>query len=353
MNKISISMAAAALALGFISCETDKEPVYHAPTEFVLQTPENADTPIDLKEGNTFSLNCARPDYGYQAVTNYSVLMSLTEDFALTETVEPIKATSPEMKFDDATIAKAICTLLGYTDDNYPETFDYQKVYFRAVAQITGIESSLIESNDIVFAQIKPFYPAPAESYLYTPGNTNGWSQINSQYLLSKNNNDYAGYAVLDNGGFKFSTETTWGGTNYGNGGQPGKLSTDGGAGNLSVAAKGLYWVEVNIKKLSYTTTLCTTYGLIGDAVGSWNNSIPLTPSADFLTWEADVQFGSGEFKFRANDSWDLNLGTDLSNLEWNYGGANPGNIPSPGNGTYHVVLSFAKLPYTATVTKL
>ena len=42
------------------------------------------------------------------------------------------------MTFDDATISKAICNLLGYDDDNHPETFDYEKVWFRAVAQITG-----------------------------------------------------------------------------------------------------------------------------------------------------------------------------------------------------------------------
>ncbi|WP_288307255.1 SusE domain-containing protein [uncultured Muribaculum sp.] len=354
MNKISIFMAAAALAVGITSCETDKEPVYHAPTTFILQAPENADAPVDLKAGNIFSLNCTRPDYGYQAVTNYTVLISLTEDFTKTEEVEPIKATSPEMTFDDATISKAICNLLGYDDDNHPETFDYEKVWFRAVAQIAGIESSLIESNDIVFAQIKPFYPAPAESFLYTPGNTNGWNQLNSQYLLSNNNTNYAGYAVLDEGGFKFSTGTDWNnGTNYGKADQPGKLSDAGSAGNLSVDKKGLYWCEVDIKKLSYTTTLCSTYGLVGDAVGGWNNSVELTPSADFLTWEGNIEFGSGEFKFRANNDWALNLGTDLTNLQWNYGGANPGNIPSPGTGTYHVVLSFAKLPYSATITKI
>ena len=33
-------MAAAALAVGITSCETDKEPVYHAPTTFILQAPE-------------------------------------------------------------------------------------------------------------------------------------------------------------------------------------------------------------------------------------------------------------------------------------------------------------------------
>ena len=81
MNKISIFMAAAALAVGITSCETDKEPVYHAPTTFILQAPENADAPVDLKAGNIFSLNCTRPDYGYQAVTNYTVLISLTDDF--------------------------------------------------------------------------------------------------------------------------------------------------------------------------------------------------------------------------------------------------------------------------------
>ena len=43
-----------------------------------------------------------------------------------------------------------------------------------------------------------------------------------------------------------------------------------------------------------------------------------------------------------------MNLGGSLDKLV-----PNGDNITSPGSGTYHVVLQFAKRPYSATLTKL
>lgn len=352
MNKLSIYLAAAVFAFGMASCEDDKEPVYHDPTTFVLDTPADQDTPVDLKAGETLTLQCHQPNYGYQAVTNYTIVVSLTESFEMSEEVKPNgTGTQAKMEFDQSKIAKAICNLHGYTDAEHPanDEFTYEPLYIRAIAQINGIESSRIESeNFVILNQVKAYYPAPEITYLYTPGQANGWSGAASQSLMSEDNTTYTGYAVLDPGGFKFTSQTDWGGTNYGNAGQKGKLTTDGNAGNLTVEDKGLYWCDVNIVKLTYTATLCTTYGLIGDAVGGWDASKPLTPSADFLTWEGDITFGNGNFKFRANDGWDINLGGKLDELK-----PNGSDIPSPGSGTYHVVLQFAKRPYSATVTKL
>lgn len=54
--------------------------------------------------------------------------------------------------------------------------------------------------------------------------------------------------------------------------------------------------------------------------------------------WYGVVQFASdGEWKFRANDDWDFNLGTDLTALV--NGG---GNFATPGLGGHYVVLSTA-----------
>ena len=66
------------------------------------------------------------------------------------------------------------------------------------------------------------------------------------------------------------------------------------------------------------------------------------------LVYSADVKLkGSGEFKFRANNGWDINLGGNLSALT-----AGGDNIATPGEGTYTVTLDLSQVPYSATVVK-
>lgn len=184
--------------------------------------------------------------------------------------------------------------------------------------------------------------------FLYTPGDSNGWNQTASQLLFTSDGAQYHGFVYLT-GGFKFTNAPDWAHINYGDGGEEGVLSNDGGAGNLSVDAAGLYYATVNTAALTYSLTQVTTFGVIGDATpNGWDASTALTPSEDFLTWTGEIDFsGSGEFKFRANDAWDINLGGDLSDLTQD--GA---NIATPGAGTYVVTLMFNELPYSATIVK-
>lgn len=185
---------------------------------------------------------------------------------------------------------------------------------------------------------------------LYTPGDANGWSQTASQIIPTSNYINYKGYAHIS-GSFKFTSEPNWDGVNYGqakdDAGQiiEGSLSTDGGAGNLSVSADALYWCQVNLANLTYTTTEITSLGIIGDFNG-WAGQDNLSPSADFLIWSGTVTLDGGGWKFRANDNWDINLGGDLDNLT-----LDGSNIPSEA-GTYTITLDLSSLPYTATLVK-
>lgn len=183
-------------------------------------------------------------------------------------------------------------------------------------------------------------------SYLYTPGNSNGWSQEASQQLAyNADKGYYEGYAYLD-GEFKFSDQPNWNGTNYGNAGEDGKLSTDGGAGNLNAPEAGLYYVTVNTADLTYTITKITSFGAIGGFNG-WGGQTVMTPSDNFLVWTGEVTFAAGdEYKFRANDNWDINLGGEISNLV-----NNGANLVAPGAGTYTVTVDLSKLPYTCSLT--
>lgn len=191
-------------------------------------------------------------------------------------------------------------------------------------------------------------------NYLYTPGAANNWSQNDSQLLSTTNYVNYSGCAYLSSDGFKFTSADNWDGINYGAGEEEGTLDTDGEAGNLTVEETGLYWCDVNINALTYSLTQITTYGLIGDATeGQWDNSLPMTPSDDYLTWTITTTLGDGGFKFRANDAWDINLGANGDEEpseaydDLVQGGK---NLLSPGEGTYTITLNLSQLPYSCTV---
>ena len=182
---------------------------------------------------------------------------------------------------------------------------------------------------------------------LYTPGGANGWSQENSDCLFTTDYVNYAGYAHVSE--FKFTSAPNWNGINYGFA-EEGKLSTDGGAGNINAPAPGFCFVQANIASLTYSISApVTTYGLIGGATpGGWDVSTALTPSANEMVWEGDVAMKGGEYKFRANDAWDINLGGSLDNLT-----QDAGNLMfTEPDGTYHVVLDLSTYPAKATFTK-
>ncbi len=190
----------------------------------------------------------------------------------------------------------------------------------------------------------------PAFDYLYTPGASNGWSHTSSNMLSTTDYVTYTGYAYLS-GEFKFSNAPDWSHINYGNSGTEGSLTTDGGAGNLNSGNTGVYWCTVNIPKLTYSITEITTIGMIGGFNG-WGSSLPMTAA---ITGPTDIKYvgevtlkAGEEFKFRANDGWDINLGGDSFD-ELTQGGS---NLKVSEDGTYDVVLDLSTLPYKATVTK-
>ena len=151
---------------------------------------------------------------------------------------------------------------------------------------------------------------------------------------------NYFGFANLSPSGFKFTSAADWNHINYGDAGD-GKLSTDGGAGNLTVAEKGLYWCNVNIAALTWTATKIETIGVIGGFNG-WSESLPLT-SEDGLIWAGTITLNEGdEYKFRCNNDWAINLGgADEYNLV-----PDGANLKAPATGTFTITLDLSVVPY-------
>lgn len=198
---------------------------------------------------------------------------------------------------------------------------------------------------------------SPVYDFLYTPGDANGWSQPASAKLYpTADGVNYESWLPLK-GNFKFSTQADWNGINYGAGAEAGTLSTDGGAGNLTVADEGYYCVRANLVSMTWEILYgpVQSWGLIG-VNGAWNDGddIVMTPDADGQVWKATVTFTSGtDFKFRANGAWDIQYGNGGSNLDDLVCDGGSGNLSAPALGTYEVTLDLSRVPYHATLTAI
>lgn len=186
MKKTTILLALAVAALGFTSCEDDKEPVYTAPSEFVLNTPPMAESMYVLSAGDYIDLTCSQPDYGYSAVTNYVVDITNAEEFieatdetaANYATLTPVNKTSATIELKAEDVAKAICEFNGITGfAEYPEEgLPATALKVRARASLTGIAGSEITSNVITLKEVLPYNPYPAvPGHIYIVGALTNW----------------------------------------------------------------------------------------------------------------------------------------------------------------------------------
>ena len=182
--------------------------------------------------------------------------------------------------------------------------------------------------------------------YMYVPGNHQGWSPQTAPVVYSSDFMNYSGFVSLD-GEFKFTSKPAWDGTNYGAGSTAGTLSTDGGAGNLS-AETGFYLLNANTASLTWSATKIETFGLIGSATaGGWDNSTAMTFDAKTVKYTLTTTLTDGEFKFRANNAWDINLGGNIEQLS--FGGDNI----AISAGTYRITLSLNNPEkYSCTIEK-
>ena len=85
--------------------------------------------------------------------------------------------------------------------------------------------------------------------------------------------------------------------------------------------------------------------GIIGDAVGGWDNDINMNQSpTDPTVWTLTVTASGGSAKFRLNDGWDTNWGA--GDFPTGVGVQDGANIPVPA-GTYDVTFNSATGEYS------
>ncbi|MDE6484029.1 MAG: SusE domain-containing protein [Duncaniella sp.] len=232
MKKLSLIMAGVAAVFGLSSCDDDKEPVYTPPTadtEFILNEPALANELITLTEESTIELTCSQPDYGFSAITQYSAEVSLDENFtdfrslACTGT-----GTTARMSFKGKDIAMALCELHGWKSKDDYENPGPEKIYFRAIAELNGIEGSRCVSNVVSYNNVQSYYAVLEAGRIYVVGDLGlSWAIGSSpqEYIAARQvlnetapgSNIFVGVVPFHSGvnTFRFYVELgDWGGDN-------------------------------------------------------------------------------------------------------------------------------------------
>jgi len=174
---------------------------------------------------------------------------------------------------------------------------------------------------------------------VYLPGDANGWTFDSDCLRSASGDGEYTGFAMIGGEwGWKITPAQSWDKA-YGNGGSDGVI-TDGGGNIMEGSTATLYYAVVNLANLTYQLTPITDITIIGGATGdsSWSTDLPLTQSADNpRVWTYTGHLDAGEFKFRMNYGWDVNLGGEPAALWQN--GANC-TIATAGDYTLTLTLS-------------
>ncbi len=207
------------------------------------------------------------------------------------------------------------------------------------IAVTAGHYKVTFDSNNLTYS-IEPFSIGLIGSA--TPG---GWDN-DTDMMYDPTSDQFRLVLALVEGEAKFRYNDSWE-TNYGDTGLDGTLDQNGD--NIPVSA-GNYVVTFNPNDFTYSfEEIPNIWGLVGSATpNGWDGpDLQLMldyTSADYSVWYLNgVSLVDGEMKFRADNDWGLNLGSD--------GGAgtlteNGDNIPVTA-GTYNVMLNRADNTYT------
>lgn len=239
MKKLSYILSSFALALTMVGCQEtwddnpklDPQPSTGGYEEF-LNIPEMANQYIVLtkeSQNGTLTLTCSQPDYGYAAAANYTVQLSLSNDFSTSVEADcpafvelaTVYHDCSNITFSNADIYQAMCTMLAIEDATKVPT-PYYPLYIRLVAQIqrqqqaTGIvPNTTVYSNIVSIKGVSVDYWQPSEpGVLYVIGAPQGWTITDGSLYLDETGAGtgiYTGTINVTAGNFMFRFYTKLG----------------------------------------------------------------------------------------------------------------------------------------------
>lgn len=325
-----ILSAAALLSMGACNHEADEMVI---PTRDVAIASHSALVINDLTANEEFTLVWSAAKFGIETEVEYTVAVSVDGGAAITlGTTSNLYYTTT-----NAALLEALNISLGG---------DFAAVFTVTATATTGETSS--DSIELALTNDKTGY-----LYVVADGATDVIAQL-VQFEKGKLRG-FVQTAAAANVKLYVNNDAT--GTAYGVKG--GALSAEADATAIALTA-GLHFVQVNLDELAIVDVELTSIGLIGEAVGGWDDASEATAMFTFDAakgvWVAVVEnvVKEKEYKVRFNKMWNvvdaanneynISLGGALNNLEM--GG---GNLVSKYDGKTTFTLDLSKYPYTMT----
>ena len=352
-------MVALAGLLVFTACEEDRDsnPVLNTKgnVEFKLNTPEFAGLNVALGSTDFLTMTWSQPmltpdnaPLGAAGTYGMRYAVQVSKDGNFTQTFESALAevTDEDGNFTGVPTGHDYTTLEDYFDECRAQmpadelnsalnklyvwpsgtALTATDAYLRVVAlwkKGDGSQQMLAKSN-VVKVILSPskwidVMEKPAEeSYLWVPGNGNGWNHGVCPILVSEDGENYSGYAYMD-GEFKFTPVGDWS-AEFNNGSFKSVSDNidlgDGGGGNINfVGEPGMYYFTVNIVDKTINA-VATTWSIIG-GFNNWGDDVDMTYDTGNHCLTADVNFDTDtEWKFRRDHDWAVNFGGTFDALE-------------------------------------
>lgn len=358
-NILKYCFLAFGLLLGVTSCE-DREiiTVENKSAAVVMDLSKNdliLDSNFPANPALTINWNTA--DFTVPVAVTYQIEMSSKETFENPKNLGPVVSTGNHATFTTLEMNNA-AKLIGFVPDVA------QKMYIRVLSYI-GNNKDLAQFSNVTMLTITPYLARPLYPYtdLYMIGDATagGWDNLSTNGNLipmlktsDASKYEFTGYFKV--GGFKMIKEKGSWAAQFGLGASAGQLSTDGGSGDIKITAEGYYKLTVNTTDLNYTLVAVTnptkTYdniSMIGTATGGADKQLTKSTFNAHLWTAKKVSLKEGVFKFRANNSWDVNWGTNSE--YYGVGTANGADIPVSAEWTYDVYFNDVTGNYTLIPT--
>ena len=318
MKKLIYILLLAVVAVGFVSCEEDRDsnPIWNedAAKTFVLNMPAVAvNNVLDLEGSDNVVFTTSQPDYGFPVSTVYTTWVSLdgAEYVAL-----PTTSTSAVISIPAKEINEALLGLLGDGDVSEPMPV---KVKLTA-ALFADPEMGKAESNVIELPKVKVYVPkveVTLPTKMHIVGGfaaSEGWSKFVAMAPAYSQEGMFYGVVYLAEGDeFKINPDAGWKGNDMGTGqitldGDIAATCENGDKGsNLKMgSASGWYNVIVKAKiangAVQYTMSMIEAkVYIIGAAFGGvWDKSddaLFTAPATANGEWVSPAFTGSGELR--------------------------------------------------------
>ncbi len=347
MKNIILSIFIMALGLLLASCTSDiSEPKMSAsPTAAVAANVALPDSFIVSRADSLLTFSWSAADFGFASSTTYIVQISDSATFGShTGNLITTQSLSGTAKVSDV---NTLILSWNYAIGT-PVT-----IYYRIAASVSANAATVYSA--VKSTSLTPYDAVINYPMVYVPGSYQGWSPgaTNGRLYSYGFNSQYSSIIRLidvttTSAQFKITSNPDWNHTNWG-----GTLTASGNnysgtldpAGNNLQANNACYTIAVDVSALTISLTKTDDWGLIGSATpGGWSADTNMFYNGQRKMWEITLDLVAGDIKFRANDAWTLNYGSNANDGTLQAGG---NNIPIGVAGNYLIRFDPVKLTYT------